>query len=322
DETNLKVYRTIIASEKELEDPRELFFTRMWEQTQLFNKIKEKNKIIISRIEEYTNDIKKLVEKKGTVQEKAKLRRDFLYDILENSKIISGLCKENFSDEITISDLIKEWKSNIESTEQVKEITPNEPPITNTNTNTDDQFCEYGFDNITKMSIRDMNSNIFETIIPNISSSDVKTIMDYYTNTQGNDYETLLDLVFKKLSEQKELDKIGSAEKDLLFGKKDAIGNRTGGLYSYWMQNKNEGENWIYIAVTGAVIYEKMAREKEIAHIIHRSYIEIGILNTSYALIEEKVKYNNKITPLKTVNLMNSIETLRKSSSTSLKKIY
>ncbi len=333
DEANLKIYRVSITSDKELEDPRELLFTRMWEQTQLFNKIKQNNKIIMSRIEEYVKDINQLKQKKETVQEKAKPRKDLLEDILEYSKIMSGVCKENFSSDIMVRYLIEEWKYHISLIEKEKEqraqaenIQTTEVPNTNTNTNTntdiDDQFCEYGFDNITKMSIKDLDNDILEVKIPSISNSDVQTIMKDYTKTQVSDYEELLNLVFKKLSEQKELNNIGKEEKNLLFGKKNELGNRTGGLYNYWMQNKDEGENWIYIAVTGAVIYEKMAKEEEIADIIHRSYIEIGILNTSYALIEEKVKYNNKITPLKNLELMNSIEMLRKSSNTNLKKIY
>ena len=316
DEARNNTYRVKIATEKEYEDPREMLFMRMWEQVQTSKKIQDNNILLIHKIEDYVKTVKMSKENKITPQEKIKIRRELVKELLEYSKKINNINKEVFSSDISVKEAISTWKdyqSNI--IEPVKEIPKTIIPQNET-TEDDDQFCQYGFDNIDRLSTKGLT-------LKNkmIKSEDAEALLDGYLKAGTKTYQEKIELLFQKILNEGA--KIGDAEIDLFFGDQNLAGERAGGLFNYWKQNPDYEENWMYIALIGALVSESHYGERDITLTVYKAYFDAGIIYKPTDIIKSELEKSLTLSGIRTESVVLKIEATKISSKTSLvKKVH
>jgi len=277
---NISSYKVKITARDENEDLKEVLFKRVEEQIAISKIYNEKNQKILSEAKSYIDAITPSEDKNLSPKELALLMKEKMPQILEMTKELSDINKDSFSNDIDLKEVIPVWRKYIESLEpkestakKVTKVKKNTKVNKPKNNNDDDtQFCEVDFSNPKKV-------NVFNKVLKTNKNTAPAVMLELSAYLGGStaSYEEQVDLLLKNIAEN-DL-KLGDAELDLLFGKKDEMGERAGGLIDLWMDAPDEGNNRYYIALAGASAYGDHSSERSIARSVTRAYSISGLIN-------------------------------------------
>ncbi len=131
-------------------------------------------------------------------------------------------------------------------------------------------------------------------------------------NAYMKEYSDNPDSLFKMLAEKGF--SLSEEDIDLLFGEKDVGGERHGGIYNYWSKNINEGDNWIYVALVGALVYDLYYSDRSISLTILSAYKYAKIINTTAMDIREEITKKQLLPETNIDNVIMKIDIIRASS--------
>lgn len=276
--SNISSYKVKITANGDNENIKEVLFNRLQEQIDIARKYNEHNKRVINKAKEYQELFKSSEDRNLSAKDIAVILRDKVNEMIETAKDLSRINKESFSNGLDINDAIPAWRKYVESIGGGKNSIEELPLKKNTkvdktnkggNDPDDTQYCEFDFNNSKKTSMIDkLNMNKTE--------ADIMTELSAYLGTPNLEYKEQIDLFLKDLAGPSGL---GEAEADLLFGAKNEMGERSGGLFNYWAKDPASEGNWIYIALTGALAYESLSNERNISRTIIKAYTMSGLMS-------------------------------------------
>lgn len=244
DNTGVMVrYITTIATDDQDAVPQDLFFNRTTEQLHILEQYKEGLKKIEIIDSEYRELFSTDNEKRAYIRMNASLLELIRSKMLEITKISSDIREiknSSVPDGLDVKERIISWKAYISGQRDL--IKPKE-------------------------IIRGSNNT-------NLNKSTYIQKTETYLSISDQEREAL----FKKIYEQ-DL-QLKEEDLDLLFGEKDEAGERKGGVFNYWHQNLDKGDNWMYIALTGSLAYDtEGANERTILNFIYKAYVDAGLVN-------------------------------------------